>query len=60
MGATLIIYGFFLRPRESEFGRALESIPLFRNLKGKLFTEVGKELLKLVGTYFLLNTLRVK
>ena len=60
LGATLVLYGFVLRPRQSQLARALQTIPFFQQTKNKIFTEVGKEVLKFVGAYFLLQTLRVR
>lgn len=60
LGATLILYGFVLRPRQSALARAIQTIPFFQQTKNKIFVEVGKEVLKFVGAYFLLNTLRVR
>jgi len=60
LGATFAIYGFILRPRKSPLNQAINSIPFFQQKKTVLFTEVGKEVLKLVGTYFLLQTLRIR
>jgi len=60
LGATLAVYGFILRPRAGTLNQVLNSIPFFQQQKKKIFTEVGKEALKIVGTYFLLNTLRIR
>lgn len=60
LGATFAIYGFVLRPKTSPLNEAINSIPFFQQKKTILFTEVGKEVLKIVGTYFLLQIIRVK
>lgn len=60
LGVTFAIYGFILRPKKSPLNEAINSIPFFQQKKKILFTEVGKEVLKIVGTYFLLQTLRIR
>ena len=60
LGATFAIYGFILRPKKSPLNAAINAIPFFQQQKGVLFTEVGKEVLKIVATYFVLQTIRIK
>ncbi len=60
VGATILVYSVFLLPRDTAFAKAIKSIPFFQETKQKVFNEVGKEILKFVGTYFLLQTLRIR
>ena len=60
LAATFLVYFIFLRNRDSEFAKAIKSTLIFQEARKRLFAEAGREVLKIVGAYFLLQTLKVR